>query len=113
MSLERRTPLKRSPMKRTASQLKRTAIKPKPKGKAAAEQEFSPAVKAEAWRRAGGHCRFPGCRRTTWIVYHHIWRRGQGGPGTVENCAPLCVPHHEHVHANITEARELGLLSRG
>lgn len=110
MTLERRTPMKRSPMKRTARQLARSPIKPKRK---VLDNEFTAAVKAEAWRRAGGHCEFPDCSRTTWIVYHHRWQRGKGGPGTLGNCMVLCTPHHEHVHSHGTESYERGWLLRG
>lgn len=73
------------------------------------ENEFTEEVKAEARRLAGGHCLWPGCR-SVHLVYHHRKIRKQGGSGVVENCAPLCDPHHKHVHDHPSEGYELGLL---
>jgi predicted restriction endonuclease len=30
---------------------------------------------------------------------HHVKYRSRGGGDTVDNCAPLCGPHHRAVHA--------------
>lgn len=109
MSLERRTPLKRSPMKRTGAQLARTGIKRKPKSAKAAELEFPADVKAAADRRAGFHCEFPGCPRPI-NRYHHRKLRKHGGPGTLENCMALCDPHHRHIHDHPSESYAAGWL---
>lgn len=73
------------------------------------ENEFSAAVKAQARRRAGGVCEFPHCHGPI-DQHHHIQRRSQGGPGTLENCLCLCLTHHIYIHAHSTESYERGWL---
>lgn len=109
MSLERRTPLKRSPMKRTDGQLARNPIKKKARGERSTELDFSDEVKGQVDRRAGLRCEFPGCSRVL-TEYHHRKLRKHGGPGTVENCMGLCCAHHRYVHANPAEAYAAGWL---
>ena len=41
---------------------------------------------------------------------HHILRKSQGGPDTVDNLVLLCRAHHDHVHGNPAWARTVGLL---
>lgn len=108
MTLKRHTPMKRTQMQRTGAQMKRTPIKAKRK---VLDNEFTPAVKAEIWRLAGGQCERCGSR--SWLVYHHRWQRGKGGPGTVENGMLACTPCHEYIHSHGTESYERGWLRRG
>lgn len=41
---------------------------------------------------------------------HHIRRRSQGGPHTMDNLTTLCAAHHGWVHDHPALARLLGLL---
>ena len=41
---------------------------------------------------------------------HHIRRRGQGGPDSLDNLVSLCRAHHDWTHQNPASAREIGLL---
>lgn len=81
----------------------------KQKRRAPLSNEFSAEVKREASWRAGFTCEFPDCQRVI-TRHHHIWRRGQGGPGTLENCMCLCTAHHDYIHANPAESFEHGWL---
>ncbi len=102
--LRRKTPLKPST---AGAQLKRTPIQPS-KG---SPSDFPPSVKRFVVRRSGGWCEFPGCTRHA-QHFHHRLMRSQGGKGTVENCAHLCIQCHTVVHANPAKSYELGLLIR-
>ncbi|MGO9529765.1 MAG: HNH endonuclease [Syntrophobacteraceae bacterium] len=47
--------------------------------------------KLDVKHRAAFRC----CRRqTTGVEIHHIVPEPQGGPGTIDNAAPLCAKHH-------------------
>lgn len=78
------------------------------------DREFPPEVRAEVYWRAGGFCER--CGRHPIREYHHRLRRGQGGMGTLDNCAGLCDGWagscHAWVHANIDDAVEQGWLIR-
>ena len=45
-----------------------------------------------------GHCRFPGCDRTSRLKAHHIIWWSRGGPTDLENLLMLCSKHHRAVH---------------
>lgn len=65
-------------------------------------QEFSKAVKLEAWNRAGGRCE----KCTTKLYghqteYHHDKECTFGGDATIANCIVLC----RACHSNITRGR--------
>lgn len=92
--LVRKTPMKRSPMRRKTTKR---------------DNEFSQKTKDAVFARAGGRCEFPGCTKPI-ECYHHRWRRGQGGPGTAENCLGLCTRDHDYIHANVAESFQQGWL---
>ncbi len=49
--------------------------------------------------RDGGHCRWPGCRRTHVDVHHRLpW--DDGGGTDVDNGIALCARHHTAIHRN-------------
>lgn len=91
--------LQRTPMKRKAHKR---------------DNEFTAKIKAAASARAGGQCewRGPVCTNSS-FVHHHILGRGQGGPGTLENCAHICDACHKFAHANRRLAFEKGWIVRG
>lgn len=100
--LERRTPLKRTRMRRTATR--------KPEGAQAATEAVL--------RRAGWRCeaRLDGCSRDHGLAPHHRLRQAHGGPWTPENLVLLCQECHTDspaaVHRNVAWAYEVGLLIR-
>lgn len=109
MTLERRTPLKRSPMKRTGAQLQRAAFKRKAKGIRATALDFSDEVKAQVRLRAGGRCEFPGCGGPIEHFHHRLLRK-HGGPGTVLNCMGVCRISHRYIHDHPSESYANGWL---
>lgn len=61
--------------------------------------EFSEAVKREAKELAHYHCVW--CQGSDeFIDVHHIIPKGEGGPSTIENAAPLCVRCHKNYGDN-------------
>ncbi len=55
--------------------------------------DFPEAVKLEAKRRAHYQCVI--CRRSVFLHVHHITPQEEGGPGDLDNAAPLCVECHD------------------
>jgi hypothetical protein len=43
---------------------------------------------------------------------HHVLRRSQGGPDTVENLISVCRAHHDWIHQHPARSYDLGLLRR-
>lgn len=41
---------------------------------------------------------------------HHVLRKSQGGPDTLDNLVLLCRAHHDHVHRNPAWSKSVGLL---
>ncbi len=60
------------------------------------ERSCRKAVKA----RDKGRCRVPACKEGASHL-HHIQFRSQGGRWTTANICPLCVQHHQFVHAGL------------
>lgn len=117
MSLERRTPLKRSgSLKRTAGNLKRSPLAPVSKRKqaaAAAERR----VRLEVFDRDGHRCRLAGVEGCGpcfgRLTFHHRRKAGQGGAYSVANGAALCAGHNDLIEADARVAkiaRRLGLV---
>lgn len=71
-------------------------------------RDFPQSVRAAVRARAGDRCE--ACRLASIDHFHHKLRRGQGGVGSLENCAGLCHVCHEWVHANPEDSYELGWL---
>jgi hypothetical protein len=71
-------------------------------------------VRAEVMERDGGCVArgVAGLRCGMGLHCHHLWLEGQGGPGEPWNLKILCGVHHEWVHRNVAEARDLDLLRR-
>ncbi len=44
------------------------------------------------------------------VDLHHVHRRSQGGQDVDENLVCLCRRHHDWVHRNVKDARNIGLL---
>jgi hypothetical protein len=49
-------------------------------------------------------CRWPGCRRTTHLVAHHV-ERHPTGPTRLDNLVLLCEHHHQRIHQRGWHAR--------
>ena len=62
--------------------------------------------------RAGHRCEFvEGTRCTNRATHaHHVKTRGRGGSDEPDNLLALCTEHHGWVHANPSEATDLGYL---
>lgn len=100
VTLERKTPLKRTAMRRKPT-------------RNASKIEFSPAIKAEVDRRAGGRCEAKTHVCTGRITtHHHRQMRGQGGMGTLENCLACCHACHVEIHKDTKKSYEMGWLIR-
>lgn len=106
MTLERRTPLKRT------GGLTRTAMKRKPT-RNRSEIEFSPEIKAQADARAGFRCeaKTPVCTGTI-RTHHHKLMKSHGGKGTLENCLAVCHACHVAIHRHTGLAYKMGWLIR-
>jgi hypothetical protein len=50
------------------------------------------------YRRAGGHCQYPGCTATRELQGHHVIHDARGGPAVLANLILLCSRHHKHLH---------------
>src|SRR5437867_13338071 len=55
--------------------------------------DFPESVKLDAKRRANFQCVI--CRRSVFLHVHHIIPQEEGGPGDLDNAAPLCVECHD------------------
>src|SRR5439155_279631 len=56
--------------------------------------DFTESVKLDAKRRANFQCVI--CRRAGFFLHvHHITPQEEGGPGDLDNAAPLCVECHD------------------
>lgn len=102
MSLQRRTPLKRTPLKRGATSLQRKAM---PKARKALPAK-SKRRRAEAPARAalydlvrtrdGPTCAWPRCTRP-WVDVHEVYTRGRGGSHIDERVVVgLCREHNTY-----------------
>src|SRR5436190_2139876 len=58
-----------------------------------AGRDFPEPVKLEAKQKAHFQCVI--CRQTKFLHVHHIIPQEEGGSGTLENAAPLCVECHD------------------
>lgn len=79
---------------------------------------FSDVVRARVMARSGGFCeaRIPGCWDEA-SQLHHRRPRGAGGSrdprtGQASNGYALCLPCHNHIERNRTEARDRGWIVR-
>lgn len=115
--LRRLTPLRtRSTLKRTKSlertglgdQLRRSTRKRKSLGvpKEIREQVLSRDRGCRAERLV------PEIRCFGPIDPHHVLRRSQGGPDTVENLISVCRAHHDWIHTHPARSYSFGLLRR-
>ena len=50
------------------------------------------------YKRAGGHCQYPGCTATRELQAHHIVAYERGGATELDNLILLCCRHHKHLH---------------
>ena len=77
--------MRRTPLKRTRFPRKRPD---------AAKVKAWRAIKAALWQRAEGHCEVPWCKEAAQDP-HHVIKRSQGGPDTLDNLVALCRRHHD------------------
>lgn len=103
----KRSPLRRTPMKRGKNQLKRSPMKPKPRRGGAMPQESYDAV----MMRAGYRCeaRLDGCQDAA-HEWHHRQRR-RDGADVPSNGLALCQACHRHITSvSPAEGRKRGLV---
>jgi hypothetical protein len=50
------------------------------------------------YKRAGGHCQYPGCTTTRELQGHHLTHDTHGGKAELENLILLCHHHHTLTH---------------
>jgi hypothetical protein len=58
-------------------------------------------VRDLVWTRDGGRCRFPGCRATRHLAFHHLEFQVHGGQHTESNVIVLCDGHHKLLHDGV------------
>lgn len=127
MALERRTPLRRTELRRggqlartgelrrTGRLERRTRLTVKPhSGRTPEEQAVWEQTKILVGHRSGWRCE---ARRSSWCSgdyehAHHRLRRGQGGPDTVENTLATCHACHDEIHQHPAVSYEVGHLIR-
>lgn len=91
--------MKRTPLRRVseAQRLRNNEWK-----KATSQRRVACEYRCEA--SVAGVCDGYGCHG------HHVIRRSQGGPQTVDNCRWVCRPCHAYLHNNVMWAMSMGLL---
>jgi hypothetical protein len=100
--LQRRTPLKRSPMKRRAKRRK-DGEWPMAELRPFVMERDRGCVAARLWIEVD-------C--TSRLHLHHVLMRSQGGRDVPDDCVMVCDAHHVALHANPERAYGLGLLRR-
>ena len=50
------------------------------------------------YKRAGGHCQYPGCTATRELIGHHMLDEALGGIAELANLILLCSRHHTILH---------------
>jgi hypothetical protein len=113
--VERRTPLKRTGLRRGTSQLKRTRLQAVSKRREA-EWPARTEMREQVFDRDGRRCVLAGkntgpCSGTP-LTPHHLLKSGQGGPYTLCNLVTLCAGHNTWVEDHPPEAYALGLVIR-
>lgn len=103
MTLQRKTPLKRTGFKKPNDKPKKAA-RDKPRRD---RVEFSYSVRNKMTARYGKCCAM--CKKPV-EEFHHRKLRSQGGLGTEANCLPLCSRHHKMIHNNVAWSYRHGLL---
>ena len=96
MTLTRRTPLRRTRMRRVG-----------PKGRA--RQKRLETLRPMIETRANGRCENPFCRKAARLDLDHIDKRSQGGPDTPENIVALDRGCHRRRDLAVTSPRYLGV----
>ncbi len=104
-------PKRRKPLPRSTKPIKTTRIRVKEKS-TQKKAEMSDA-REKAFTRAGDKCEanWVGCTQKA-VHAHHRRMRSQGGLDTASNLLAVCERCHNAIHANPSEAYELGHLLR-
>ena len=103
--------MKRSPLPPRRTFLKRTALKAtRSAGRVVPPDLYEKVMFRDQGCRGGAFVSEVACQGR--LDPHHIFRRGQGGPDTLENLITLCRAHHDWVHQNPLAAQGHGLLKR-
>ena len=98
------------PMKRRTP-LRRSRFSPRPSHGQQAHYDAMNELRPQLVKRSAGACK---CGRNCMAMgahAHHVIRRSQGGPDSLENLRWLSLACHFWVHTHVQEARDLGLLA--
>ena len=101
--------IRRSPITRRTP-LKRTALKRKPKRRAVPSDIYQQVLARDMGCVGRAYLPFVQCYGR--IDPHHVLRRSQGGQDTPDNLISLCRAHHSFVHDHPQQSYDLGLLKR-
>lgn len=112
VSLQRKTPMKRSatPMKRSPMKRTKSPRQSRPKRQKRSPNEFPDDVKLAARRRSGGRCeaRSNVCDGTAAHFHHRKLRRHKDQ--RLVNCLHVCGSCHRHIHDQVGVSYLLGWL---
>ena len=105
--------MKRSPVKRGRTPLRRRTRLRALGARGLAHRERMDRLRLVVMERAKGRCEAAvvGVCRGEAVHAHHVWPSGRGGPDVVENLIAVCAPCHDWIHNGDPElARIYGFL---
>lgn len=105
--MERKTPLKRTPMKRGEAKIAPVS-KTKKRRREQREGPSMADLRPILLRRCGGRCERCGHVTGNFFEAHHRQFRSRGGRDEIVNLVALCKRCHDWVHANDIKARREG-----
>lgn len=103
-------PPKPTPEKLRPQKKPRLRVRPVSKVRSARLREYSRAVALWKLKPENKMCRYPGCDRKTTDCHHS---RGRVGALLLDErwWVPVCARHHDWIHANPAEARDIGMIA--
>jgi len=113
--VKRGGPLRRTPLKRGTSQLRRSPLKPMSEKRRDAIPDRAQ-VRSQVFARDGYRCQaaslFLDVRCFGNLTVHHLTKASQGGTYTPDNLVTLCARHNDLIEERPTIATALGLVRR-
>lgn len=109
MTLERKTPLKRTPFNRKVPLNSKRAVRPKSPKRRSEAQELA-RICERIIEHPSAVCQVDGCGKRPHDP-HHRREMGMGGAyANPENVMAVCRPHHDQIHAETDWSRAQGYL---